>query len=220
MRYELRPRDCREAGFVPDDDAPEITQIGQHIRAFGFYPNYRLLLPGDFLLFQSDHANWISRRIVALQDDLGFGPSDAKWTHVAIYAGDRFICDAAPGGVRHRSLDSYVGTHTLRVRRVPNLPVEDRFRLVIAAMTRLGDKYSYFLGWKLLREYRRSLSKKLRYSLPGNRGVICSQLAAEAFLYTTRTALSTDTSLYSPAHISASGRLDEVRIGWLRLPAP
>lgn len=102
----------------------------------------RSMRPGDVLLVEG-HSR-ISTAIKYL--------TQSTWSHSALYVGDatgRFGVDGRPlcfieadivEGVRAVGFDQFAGFHC-RICRPVRLTDEDRHRLIVTAMARLGDRY-------------------------------------------------------------------------------
>lgn len=114
------------------------------------------MLPGDIVLVTDNRL--VSRLIALTQRRGGFHASHARWTRIAMYINDGLIVEATPfGGVRlGRFVDMTFGRELL-VRRVVDeavLPMENRLRVGIAALSGLRRGYSWmmlpYLGWQAL----------------------------------------------------------------------
>lgn len=193
----------------------QFHQIRGSIRQFGIVPDARLLQPADLLLMT--RAATVPNLIRRAQANAGFAPTDAEWTHAALYTGDNMVVDANPiGGVSLRPMVDASFRHRMLVRRHPQLSTEDRYRVVVKALAHLRRGYSLLavprLAW-------------LAWSGPGARApghvggvTICSTLVADAFAE----AVQVDFRPRSigatwPADLSFTAKLDDVQVGWVRV---
>jgi len=149
----LDPRTATSVGSSWKPSEP----LAIEIRRFGFYPNCGDWLPGDLLLVSEVIPDWIHRQITDAQVRAGYHADDARWQHAAIYMGDGRICEAGTHGVQYASIAKYVGKHQLRVRRDSFLTSDERWKLAIRAVVRLGERYNFAA---ILSVYRHS------YALP------------------------------------------------------
>ena len=134
-----------------------------------------------------------------------------------MYIGDRYLCEARPGGVRYRPvIESVDGDTLLRVRRNRDLTNSERFRVAIRALMRLHRDYSIADVFGTL---VRSLTPERPLVLrTPRRAVICSQLFHDAHAEVTGSILvdRLDRPVV-PAELSATSRLQDVRTHWIRL---
>jgi hypothetical protein len=203
------------SGWLPED-----------VRAFGRYPNVEGWKPGDLLLFSSTSPDWVSRAIQQFQT-LGHSEDHAMWTHAAVYVGDStrlsdsdFNC-FGPRGVSLKPFYEYLGTHRILVRRPKGLTEQERFELVLHAVSRNRQKYGFRhllkLGWTM----RRRLKSRLYVSHSFAGSVFCSRLYADAYLQVTQRVLQdpwvNDTT---PAFLSMARDLEDVPSRWLTIGPP
>ena len=157
---EFRPRasftvppqlllDPRETGRTSTArSAP--TRLPLAVREFGHLPDFDLWRPGDALLFSGTRPGFMQRRIVRAQRRLGYAPEHARWHHAGIYLGDRYVCEAVPGGVRYRPVVEFVPDYLIRARRGRGLDGEQAFRVAMRAVMRLSKPYSH---WRAIRAW-------------------------------------------------------------------
>jgi hypothetical protein len=127
-----------------------IAQLRPKTRRFGFVPNLALCQPGDLVLFSSVSPDWTDRLISGAQDRAGFAEDDSRWTHAAVYLYEDFIVEADLwGGVRSRSLYTDVPECCFRVRRRPDLDLEDRYKIALCAQRMLGARYGFRSAFSL-----------------------------------------------------------------------
>jgi hypothetical protein len=222
LAYQKNPR------FSLDPDSTAITGlwaapggIPLAIRKFGRFPDTNRWQIGDLVLFSSLEPDHGSKAIRFAQQNLGYIPDDARWTHAAVYMDNDFICDATPFlGVRYRKIYDYIGHYALRVRRDPSLSDKERVQIAIKAASYLRNPYS-------LRELVRIGAQSLRRLLlgefldasPNNSGLICSTLYANAYYKATSKTLLNPASgelieTVTPAFLSYTRRLVDVECAW------
>lgn len=214
------------AQIVLDPNPAQIKPIGSwqpsgpippYIRNFGYFPNIDDWLPGDLLLVSSVKPPWVSRQIIASQKRGGYVAEDARWHHAAIYLGEANVCEATGQGVHVAPLFGYVGDHLLRVRRDTNLKIEDRFRLAMAALLRLGTRYS---AGDVVGLFARSFrgywdGSPGAVSPLGARAVICSRLYSDAYSMVTNNFIASRPTLeVTPAALSETTKLHDVDLHW------
>lgn len=189
-------------------------RIPPNVRAFGRFPDVDAWEPGDVILVSALKPQMLSRRIIRAQEQLGFAAEHARWHHAAIYAGNANICEAVVlRGVRQTPLYDYIGTHRLRIRRAAALPLKARTDILINAMGHIGEGYSLpaalMLGWRAMQPWSQlSFAEKLYL----HNGMICSQLFANAYTYTTLLVL--DPEAVTPATLSHTTALVDVPTAW------
>ncbi len=212
-QFELDPDDRTCGGIIINE-----LSLPAHVHALGRLPDVSVLLPGDLVLFRTKTATLVGKAIRTAQRRGGYSDAHARWTHAAMYIGDHAICEAVPfRGVRHTPFYSYLGSHVLRFRRPLGLTIDQRYRLAIDALTRIKKTYSL---WRIMRLAQHSVAGFWRPqpTFVASPHLVCSQLYADAYLAVTRTLVApTNTPMFTPAHLSISQRLEDVRVGWVRI---
>ena len=208
---------CEKGRISPARSAP--TRLPHAVREFGYLPDFNLWRPGDALLFSSIRPGFMQRRIVTAQRRSGYAPEHARWHHAGIYLGDRYVCEAVPGGVRYRPVAEFVPGHLIRARRGRKLDGEQAFRVAMRAVMRLSKPYS---RWRAIRAWLRSWSpdgsSPLDYRARGH-AVVCSQLFHDAYMEATgRTLVDRVDTMVLPAELSACEGLEDVPSVWSPLP--
>jgi hypothetical protein len=196
-----------------------VPQLRPQTRKFGFVPDLERCLAGDLILFCSVSPNWIDKGIASTQDKAGFAADDSKWTHAAVFLYEDFIVEAELFGVRSRSLYSSVPDSKFRVRRRPNLQLEERYKIALCAQRMLGTRYglrtALSLGWRArtLKMWDRPWSPWIEV-----REKICSQVFYDAHAAITRHFLDgCSEPPIMPAHLSATADLFDVDVPWLEV---
>jgi len=220
---ELRPDSLAGGEIRPGRALPAKT------RDFGRLIDISNLRAGDLLLTRDiSGGNWISKTIVDVQNRIGYGPSDARWIHVAMYLGDGAnVVEAtidsvmSGGSVRITHLDDYSdGTNILRFRRSKFIKQEqDGWRVCVCALSRLGKPYSIFGALKAwlqaLIGNAVAYDSKQKTFLSGT--VVCSTLYADSFNEALRLSLGEDNGICVPAWFSATNDFDDVDVQWLQI---
>lgn len=208
---------CEKGRTSPARSAP--TRLPHAVREFGHLPDFNLWRPGDALLFSSIRPGFMQRRIVKMQRRSGYAPEHARWHHVGIYLGDRYVCEAVPGGVRYRPVAEFVPGHLIRARRDRKLNDAQAFRVAMRAVMRLSKPYPH---WRAIRAWLRSWSpdgsSPLDYRARGH-AIVCSQLFHDAYMEATgRTLVCRVDTMVLPAELSACEGLEDVPSAWSPLP--
>jgi cell wall-associated NlpC family hydrolase len=213
QRY-LDPADADVVGLCPRPGP-----MSPHVRAFGRYPDVSAMRPGDLVLVSAVEPTWLSRRIMAAQEQGGFAADDARWHHAAVYVGNGRICEATLRGVQACDLDQYVGTHRIRVRRDPQLRAMQGYDIAMHALFRMRWYYSLWtLVRLLLQSWRGFHADPVALPLSSSRAVICSMLYADAYSLVTQRVLGNAAGATpTPAFLSATPILDDVVCGWRAL---
>lgn len=211
----LDPRKTGRTGTA----RPAPTRLPHAVREFGHLPDFNLWRPGDALLFSSIQPGFMQRRIIEMQRCSGYAPEHARWHHAGIYLGDRYVCEAVPGGVRYRPVVECVPNYLIRARRDQKLGATQAFRVAMRAVMRLSKPYSH---WRAMRAWLRSWSlggsSPLDYRARGH-AVVCSQLFHDAYMEATnRTLVDRVDTMMLPAELSACEGLDDVQSAWSPLP--
>jgi hypothetical protein len=209
----LDPRQAQSNGTTWRPTGP----LPAKVRAFALFPNIDDWLPGDLVLVSPVFPDWIERQIVDAQTRCGYSPEDARWHHAAVYMGDGYVCEAGTSGVRYAAIFNYVGDHLIRLRRDFDLTSDQRWRLAIQAVVRLGEPYGFR---DILSIYKTSFSMSWTSAVRAQfdarkRSVICSQLFANAYSVVTSKLVSTTASnAIIPATLSFSRTLSDVPLHW------
>ena len=193
-------------------------QIPPDVRAFGYIPDIGQLRPGDLLLFSSIKPSRIAKALSTKQRDSGFSDEDARWTHAAVHIAKGRMVEAVPvGGVRLGFLFDRILSSLVCVRRRAGLTKLQRAEICIEALSRLGQGYSLSYIWRM----RKLLANRFHWDPIHNDDApnICSMLYYYADLEVTNdTVVPGKYFGISPAHLSATKTLADVKVNWLRLP--
>lgn len=195
------------------------AKLPEHVRKFGYLPDFGRWLPGDLLLFSDPGKRFIPRQIVKVQGRSGYAPENARWYHVAVYIGDGNLCEAVRSGVRCRPVADYVGMFLIRAHRDNALSEDERYRVVIRALMRLTRPYSFLSA---LRAWTLSLMSYRPFSKyrASRQAVMCSQLFHDAYMEASgRTLTDNVDPPILPADLSASSLLSDVDSVWGKLPS-
>jgi len=199
--------------------APPLSKIPKHIREFGFVPDFRSCLPGDLVLFRSSTFSLSSHFISSAQNQ--FANEHARWTHAAVFLYDDLVVEAVPWkGVRTRSLYKDIPRRIMRVRRDKALSSIKRHRIALRAQSMMGSRYSLkaalSIGWDSSRGILDGFG-----SPQIGRVIICSRVFHDAYAEIKNSPLEgcVLTDPITPAHLSATAGLEDIKIGWIRVPA-
>lgn len=211
MQHFLDPADSSSAGRIVWSGP-----IPPHVRAFGRFPDIRDWRPGDLVLVSAVEPSWLSRRIVAAQEQGGFDREDARWHHAAVYVGNGRICEATGRGVAARDIDCYVGTHLIRVRRDPALTGAQGYQIAMHALFRMRWYYSLWTIARLAVQSSRGFyADPVGLRFASSRAVICSSLYADAYSLVTQRVLGNAAgNTPTPAFLSATPALQDVISHW------
>jgi hypothetical protein len=206
------------------------TSLPASVRKFGRFPDVNALLPGDLILTQSVDCDWVSKRIRRAQYLGGQHPRDALWTHAAIYMGDRIrVIEAnfdwfnwGQNGVKMAQLSDYVGDHRLRFRRFPGLTADERWLIVIAAMSRLNSPYRFRYLLSSLGAAARGFFRDRETQLATSRqaGFVCSTLYQDSVAKVTGRLIEETARVCTPGTLSSTRTLQDVPVGWLKIGTP
>ena len=185
------------------------------MRRLGVIPDLGSLQPGDLLLVSSISPTVISKAVTKFQKIGGYPEEHARWHHAAVYLGNDYVCEAtATRGIVQTQIYKYlIGAHLLRFRRVPMLNVEQRYQLAIMAMTRLGDRYGHANLLNLAGAALEGFWNQNFFSRP--KRLVCSELFSEAYTLVTRRILGSGE--VTPAFLSLTSNLDDVKVNWLTI---
>jgi hypothetical protein len=186
---------------------PAPYMLPQAARKFGYIPDLGRCKPGDLILSFTRQVGFLERQIVRMQTHAGFGPEDARWTHAAVFLYDDFITEAVPiRGVVSRSLYSDIPEAVLRVRRYPNLPEAERYKIALYATRMLGARYSAYAALSAAWKARSGLWDGAW--LPVGRTIVCSKVYYDAHAEITRKLLHgcPIAGLVTPAHLRTRPR--------------
>lgn len=206
------------------------TSLPEGVRKFGRFPDVNALLPGDLILTRALKCDYVSKRIHGAQKQGGQHWRDARWTHAAVYMGDKIrVIEAnfdwfqwGQNGVKMAQLSDYVGGYRLRFRRFPGLTPDERWLIVIAAMTRINAPYRFrylfsalgAAGWGFWRD-RNDPRRASR-----NTGYVCSTLYQDSVAKVTGRLIEETAGVCTPGTLSSTKTLQDVPIGWLKIGTP
>ncbi len=216
----LDPRHTEQARDVTSSDRIP-GRLPHDVRRFGYVPDCSNWQPGDVLLFSAIKKNPAQRAIVRAQIGHYYDKNDAEWHHVAVYIGRRRICESRPRGVRYHPIDDLVLGNRIRLRRREGLNSEQRYLIAIHALMHLPQSYDFgsaFRSW--LRSRRNEFATAFTHENVAHRhAVTCGRLFHDAYIAATEHVLiSNAKSEVLPAELSNCHGLNDIPLGWLRLP--
>lgn len=176
-------------------------------------------MPGDVLLYAAINPDMVGRTIAGVQRRAGFDDRDAQWTHAAVYLFDDIVVEAVPGrGVVTRTIYEDVPHRLVRLRRPPQLDEAERYRIALRALRMLGAGYSHGGIVAMAVGMWRGLWNR-PMSLTDDRLVICSKVFHDAYIEERLAPLAGCQvgTPATPAHLSATPDLLDVKLGWLKL---
>jgi len=210
--------DPRSRGDV--SETVSLTPVPQEARDYGFLPDLRHCRAGDLILSHSVSTSWLDKQITRAQTQAGCSAADSCWTHAAMFLYEDFILEAVPRkGVITRTLYEDIPNSVLRVRRRPDLEVEERYKIALCAQKMLGTRYdlgaALSLGWRS--RFKRLWNRDWRPSFKS--AVICSQVVYDAYAEITLKLLQGCPMRgdVMPAHLSATSDLEDIPIPWVEL---
>lgn len=192
------------------------SPIPPELREFGKFPNTHQWLPGDVLLFGEATPGFVGKTIRKVQVDCGFAITEARWQHAALYIGNDYMVEAAFPKVRFHPIFDDVMNRCILVRRMPDLPLQKRHEIAVAALTKLGTWY----GWPELLQVFALRGRMWIKPKKVNRRTfsrICSQLVAHSYATATGKVLCVDAGFEratTPADLALTRQLDDVPVYW------
>lgn len=216
---EAAGRDWPLAGFA---------RLPEGIPANGHTPDSGALLPGDIIM--STTPGVTSGIIRETQIRMRYLDEHAAWSHVALFLGGgrlidgsrdpdgALVIEAVPDqGVRISTLVAHALGRDLLVRRVRGIgdDYETRHRIVVAALAFLGQGYSLRAAGDLgLTAWLDRVANPLRAGVVSE--ILCSNFVRNAFIKAGFDIVPGTIGNVWPVDMSASAKLDDVAIGWLR----
>ena len=218
------PRPVLTPATAARSEWPDVSLPGlaSNIRKFGFVPNLNALLPGDVLLVTAPRS--VPLVVRTAQRSYGFSPEHARWTHAALYIGDGQIIEATLSeGVRAKDMIPATFRYDILVRRRLNPPLSDAQRCEIVALARetIGKNYG-------TRTVVRLSGQAVSGGRAGARGhttphsgdtAICSGIVQSVYFGGVGLDLvpSLEGDVAWPGHLSETGKLTDISIGWLKV---
>jgi hypothetical protein len=192
-------------------------------------------LPGDLLLFRERTPSGPSDAITRVQS-LDFAANDARWTHVAMYAGEGELIDATlekphrgdGDGIRRRAVSEYIPHGHVRVRRDPTLTTAQRDDLVEYAAGLCGREYSIPRAVQLFGQFVQSRAPWLVPLVDDltdvrlaneTMGYVCSDVYTVSYEFITDKTIATVEKIPSPALLSASPVFIDIEVTWCEIPS-
>jgi hypothetical protein len=194
-------------------------RLPEAVRKHGHIPEFTDMRIGDLILVAPKRPSFSQNLIQTVQSNC-HSEDDRGWTHAAIYIGNFLICEAiTDDGVSIASIFKYVPGYRLKFREPTNFNGDERYHLVIRALTRLRQGYdsndifnivfAYFRGsWRPgFRIFGRAADKS-----------VCSQLYADAYAEATGHVLvETPDGIVLPGDLSACDRMRDREVRWADL---
>jgi len=204
------------------------ARLPEGVSADGFTPDSSALLPGDIIM--STTPGRTSGAIRETQLRMRYLDEHAVWSHVALFLGGgrlidgsrdpdgALVIEAVPDqGVRINTLVSHTLGRDLLVRRVRGIggDYETRHRIVVAALAFLGRGYSLRAARDLgLDAWLDRVPNPLKAGVVAE--MLCSNFVRNAFIKAGFDIVPGALGNVWPADLSASAKLDDVAVGWLR----
>ena len=218
------PLDPRQTGAPKGEWQPNF-HLEPRVREFGFFPDVAQLRPGDLILTQDLAPDAVSRAIRNSQVQAGFTAAHSEWTHAAMYLGDgeqlvEATFDWNKSGVQVAPLGNYVGSHLLRFRRPLDLSDEQRWLMVVEAVSYVRRGYNFkslIPAWLRMRRGFWRSGPKLPQPDKIDRAFVCSTLYARAFSRISGWAIDRRVDVHVPATLSQAPLLEDVQVGWMRI---
>lgn len=198
-----------------------VGPLPKYLRQQKVFPDYEKALIGDLVLVSPFRPS-VTQNLIMTHQLERYGEEHAMWTHAAIYIGNSNICEATTAGVKVSQIENYLENYSVKFRRASFKNETDRFRVSIAAVTKLRQGYN----WKSILNFASDHMAKgmpRRLALPMKQAkkaaFTCSGLFYEAFFEVTEATCTNSVSFeICPADLSASQKLNDVPIGWVSLP--
>ncbi|WP_134724449.1 hypothetical protein [Paracoccus luteus] len=210
--------------FAPDLLDREALQVSAapHLPAFlserGVFPDLKPMLPGAVVLFAPRRPG-VGQRLIIESQKRKVSAKHAQWTHVGIYIGDGYVCEAMPEGVIIGNVYSKLQTQRIRFRYHAKISREQSYVVAIKALLRRGDRY----GWRRIAAHVKTYLRG--HDLLPRSGIsrlaeesrhVCSTLCHEAIYQATRLpCFSHPVDSPSPCDYSISNELVDHDHNWL-----
>lgn len=203
--------------------------IAPRTRAFGKCVDTSTLRAGDLLLSRPvTPGDFVSATITEVQIKGGYAPNDSRWTHAAMYLGDKtnvveasFDTMLGGGDVRITNLNDYAtGEYYLRFRRSKAIQNEYMgWLLCVRGLAQLKKPYDFILAAKMwfniiIKKGGFFDDKKMAAT---SNAVVCSTFYADAHNEATRECLGEINGSCVPAWLSLSCKLTDVKADWLQI---
>lgn len=150
----------------------------------------------------------------------GYGPDDARWEHAAVYIGGGDICEATRNGVNIKPIFGYLRSHLIRVRRNPDLTLDQRWNLAVHALRMKNYRYGFMsiveLHIKSIKGFWYNEDTPIHFP---KSSVYCSQLYVNAHGKISKTALGNNKSGEdTPASLSLDTTLMDIKtLSWVKI---
>lgn len=197
-----------------------VNILPPNVRALGIAPDLSQCIGGDLILFRSRSPGLVQKQIARTQQRIGLGTEHACWPQAAVFLYGDYMVEAVPGrGVITRSLYADIPNRILLVRRRPNLPDEDRYKIALCAQRMLGQRYNFRTAISAALRAETYAWDRLRNSV-AHSAIVCSKVYYDAHVEITRVLLKDCPldELVTPAHLSATSDLIDIDVPWLKVP--
>lgn len=209
--------DSDAIGEVADTATSIAYRLPKTIIKFGYIPREEDLEPGDLILFEPKKwqlNHWLIKRV----QSGCFPETHSRWSHAAVYTGDWQICSADTSrGVHEEDIFEHLLLSRLRVRRA-KLPPVRRFQIALNAIRRRGNVYDWRGMLDFYRHFGTLHKVPLHQRVAATDASICSDLYAQSFFRAAHALIGRPVNTaFMPADLSATDKLDDVPVRWMRL---
>lgn len=184
----------------------------------GVFPDLSAIHPGAIVMFAPLRPG-VGQRLIFESQRRKVSAKHAQWTHVGIYVGDGYVCEAMPEGVTVGNVYSKLQTQRIRFRYHPRIRKDQSSLVAIKALLRRGGGY----GWgrigahiQVFLRRRDLLPRRHATNMAEDQRHVCSTLCETAMRQAVNLSpFSHPIDSPSPCDFSISSELVDHEHNWL-----